>query len=471
MLQSKELKRSFDENLLNDYAKNDVALKEEIQKNSDFMSNFKSTNDDCDKSVLVSVNFRTDQHKKFITMCKQELSDDLPMDFNQWTLKEQYNHLINNISKYFPNIPKSLRSILPATFEDGDCGRSANERPDWLDMNKFYRGQQFALRYFCAISLSNLISLPLSFSFADGLKPLILSQKSSTPYNAFKRYLSSIRHFRNWYTSDPWCEGTQAYHDIQVVRKLHRAMRQKLCSMSDDEIDLASKMSYMKCPMFQTIAKDFADACPLAKSRQCPFTMSRIKGLNQGDMFGTQFACMGLIVLYPEQFGIYDASDEDLEAFCHLWRGLGYLLGMQDQYNFCRGSLQDIRQRIEDCIEYWVKPNLRTVTAEWEHMTLCLYEGIAAISSLSSYKVFLLYLCDIFKLKMPRLYSSLNFWDRIVYVLLKFQFLYLTKLPGVFPVMNAMFHKDLNRAANFGFKEHAKLKLNYSESSRNVMHI
>ncbi|EFN70543.1 hypothetical protein EAG_13524 [Camponotus floridanus] len=209
MLQSKELKRSFDENLLNDYAKNDVALKEEIQKNSDFMSNFKSTNDDCDKSVLVSQIF-----------------------------------------------PKSLRSILPATFEDGDCGRPANDRPEWLDMNKFYRGQQFGLRYFCAISIS-LMSLPLSFSFADGLKPLILSQKSNTPYNAFKRYLSSIRRFRNWYTSDPWCEGTQAYHDIQV-------------------------------------------------------------GLNQGDMFGTQFACMGLIVLYPEQFGIYDASDEDLEAFCHL---------------------------------------------------------------------------------------------------------------------------------------------------------
>ncbi|EFN71132.1 hypothetical protein EAG_06724 [Camponotus floridanus] len=101
MLQSKELKRSFDENLLNDYAKNDVALKEEIQKNSDFMSNFKSTNDDCDKSV--SVNCLTDQHKNFMTMCKQEFGGDLQMDFNQWTLKEQYNHLINNISKYFPN--------------------------------------------------------------------------------------------------------------------------------------------------------------------------------------------------------------------------------------------------------------------------------------------------------------------------------------------------------------------------------
>ncbi|KMQ83442.1 hypothetical protein RF55_20031, partial [Lasius niger] len=275
-----------------------------------------------------SLNSLTDQHKKFITMCKQELgSSNLPMDFDQWTLKQQYDHLINNTSKYFPNIPESLRFVLPATFEDGDCGRPANERPDWLDMDKFYRGQQFALRYFCSLSISNLMGLLQIFIIADGLKPLILSQKSNTPYRAFKRYLSTIRRFRNWYTSDPWCKGTQAYRDIQTVRRLHRAMRQKLCSMSDDRIDLASEIPHIKCPAFMMIAEDFADACPTPKSRQCPYTMSRMKGLNQGDMSGTQFGCMGLIVLYPEQFGVYNASDEDLEAFCHLWRGLGYLLG------------------------------------------------------------------------------------------------------------------------------------------------
>lgn len=470
MSQSKELKQVLDANLLNNCAKNEIVLNKEIQKNSDFMSNFKSNNN-CDKSIPVSLNCLTDQHQNFITMCKQELSSNLPMNFNQWTPKEQYDHLISNTSKYFPNIPESLRFVLPATFEDGDCDRPAKEIPNWLDMKKFYRGQQFALRYFCTISISNLMSLLQIFSFADGLKPLIFSQKSNTPYRAFKRYLSSVRRFRNWYTSDPWCEGTQAYHDIQAVRKLHRAMRRKLCSISDDEIDLATKM-YMKCPMFQTIAEDFADACPLAKSRQCPYTMLRMKGLNQGDMSGTQFACMGLIVLYPEQFGIYDASDEDLEAFCHLWRGLGYLLGIQDQYNFCRGSLQEIRQRTEDFIEHWVKPNLHTVTAEWEYMSICLYEGNGVISHLNSYKVFLLYLCDIFKLNMPRLYNSLSFWERIVYVLLKFLFHYLMKLPGVLPVMNAMFHKRLNQAANFGLKKHAKLKEKSSKIvSEFVVHI
>ncbi|KMQ88577.1 hypothetical protein RF55_11911 [Lasius niger] len=130
---------------------------------------------------------------------------------------------------------------------------------------------------------------------------------------------------------------------------------------------------------------------------------------------------------------------------------------MEDQYNFCRGSLQDVRQRIKDTIEHWVKPNFRTVTAEWEHMSICLYEGIGNIVYFNSYKVFLLYLCDIFKLNMPRLYNSLSLSERIMYVLLKFLFL-LLKLPGVFLVMNVMFHKILNRAADFAFMEHAKLK-------------
>ncbi|XP_072755275.1 uncharacterized protein [Anoplolepis gracilipes] len=444
-------------NLLN--AKNDIALKEEIQKNSDFTSDFKSTIDSCNKSAPASLKRLTDQHKQFVTMCKQELgSSDLPMDFDRWTLKEQYDHLINNTSKYFPNIPESLRFILPATFEDGDCDRPANERPDWLDIDKFYRGQQFAMRYYCSLSISMLTSLLLLFCFADGLKPMILTQKSNTPYRAFKRNLSTIRRLRNWFTSDPWCEGTQAYHDIQTVRSLHRTMRQKLCNTSDDQIDQASRIPNIKCPAIQTIVRDFADTCPTAKNWQCPYTMSKMKGLNQGDMSGMQFISMGLLVLYPKQFGVYDASAEDLETFCHLWRGFGYLLGIEDQYNFCRGNLQDVRQRTEDFIEHWVKPNFVTVTAEWEHLSMCLCKGANAIGcNLNSYKVILLYLCDIIKLNMPRLYKSLSLSERITYVQLKFLFR-LMKLPGIRRVLNAMFHKNVNQAAAFGPKKLAKLK-------------
>ncbi|EZA48033.1 hypothetical protein X777_14446 [Ooceraea biroi] len=299
-------------------------------------------------------------------MCKQKIdSSELPEHFNQWTAQKQYDHLIHNTSKYFPNIPESLRFILPASFKDGDCDRPADNKPDWLDMEKFRRGQKFALRYFSTICISNLISLLQIFSFSDGLKPLILSQKSNTPYRAFKRYLSTIRRVRNWYT-------------------------------------------------METLMKDFA--------------------------------------------GAHNPNEEDLEAFCHLWRGIGYLLGIEDQYNFCNDSLQEVRQRCRDMIEYWVKTNLRMVTPEWEHMSMCLFEGTSYIMSIKlNYKIFLMWMCDVLELDMRRFYDSFCLVEKVMYNLLKFALRYLTRLPGFLPLLNVLTHMRLDQAAHFEHKVHIKL--------------
>ncbi|KAL0110130.1 hypothetical protein PUN28_013637 [Cardiocondyla obscurior] len=440
-----------------------LKVKYEEDGDSGFSSGFDSSVDSSDESNNASDNF-TNERKLFVIKCKQELNNrDLPEHFERWTIKKQYDHLIKNIGKYFPNIPESLRYVLPAIFENGDCGRKANAKPDWLIMDKFYRGQRFAQRYFSVISISDLMGLIQIFSFSDGLKPLILSERSNTPYRAFERYLRTIRTFRIWYTSDPWCKGTPAYCDIQRVRKLHRAMRRKLCKKNFEEIDRDSKIQNAWCPMLGKITRDFADACPVEKNFQCPYTMTRTRGLNQGDMSGTQFASMGLIVLYPEKFGIHDASDEDLEAFCHLWRGIGYLLGIEDQYNFCRGSLQDVRQRTKDFIESWVKPNFRAVTSEWEHMVMCLYEGVGYIAHLNNYKIFLLQLCDILELNMPRLYENCTMSEKILYRFWKFFFSYVVKLPGVISIMNAMLNTCLNKATEFEPNKHAKLKKKSAE--------
>ncbi|XP_012221811.1 uncharacterized protein [Linepithema humile] len=389
----------------------------------------------------------TNQYREFIKLCKKELDNDkLPKNFDNWAITEQYDHLISNASKYFTNIPESLRFILPAVFEDGDCGRPADERPEWLDMDKFRRGQEFALRYFSMLSISMLMGLLEVFVFTDGLKVLILSQKSNTPYRAFQRYLSTISRFRNWYTSDPWCPGTQAYRDIQAVRRMHRSMRRKLCSMDDKTFQETSKVPNSHCPVMGAIATEFANTCPRTKNMQCPYTMMQMRAINQGDMSGTQFACMGLTVLYPEKFGVH-VSEEDLEAFCHLWRGLGYLLGIEDHYNFCRGTLPEVRKRAEDFVEHWMKPNFRTLTLEWQHMTKCLFQGIGSIIYFNNYKLILMRLCDIYKLDMSGLYKTFSPLEKIMYALMKFLLAYLILLPGVLFVMNSIVHVSLDQAS------------------------
>jgi hypothetical protein len=54
---------------------------------------------------------------------------------------------------------------------------------------------------------------------------------------------------------------------------------------------------------------------------------------------------IGLMVLYPQKLGAFDATTEELEGLVHLWAVLGHLLGMKDEYNICAGGLALCRQK------------------------------------------------------------------------------------------------------------------------------
>ena len=87
-------------------------------------------------------------------------------------------------------LPKTLLELSSGFFLDGDYGRnSSSNKPVWLDIAKFQKGQQFSRDHLFGLFYAQLLSLFVLFSFEDGLKPLIITGKSSTPYNAFRRLL------------------------------------------------------------------------------------------------------------------------------------------------------------------------------------------------------------------------------------------------------------------------------------------
>ena len=53
--------------------------------------------------------------------------------------------------------------------------------------------------------------------------------------------------------------------------------------------------------------------------------------ITQAQMAVGQFGFMGYIVSRSEEVGIYNSSDEDMEAFVHVWRVIGYIMGMEDR--------------------------------------------------------------------------------------------------------------------------------------------
>ena len=84
-------------------------------------------------------------------------------------------------------MPESMLEIGAANLFDGDSGISMDVRPDWLDIEKYKRGQKFAREHMFGVSYAELLSLFTMFSFEHGLKPLIATGQSGTPYTAFKR--------------------------------------------------------------------------------------------------------------------------------------------------------------------------------------------------------------------------------------------------------------------------------------------
>ena len=141
----------------------------------------------------------------------------------------------------------------------------------------------------------------------------------------------------NWYTYDPWTPGTPAYNDARAVRRMHALVRKNLAEMSVDEYVEKTTIKEPWCPSLSAARRDFESTCPAPRAGQCPYMAlsnrpdRRGKDLSQGQMSVTQFAFTGLLVLQPKMFGCHDATDEDLEAFCHVWRGIGYLLGIDDE--------------------------------------------------------------------------------------------------------------------------------------------
>jgi hypothetical protein len=118
-----------------------------------------------------------------------------PNEFDEWTVSQRYDWINEHLSKFYPNVPESLLEFIPAFFRDGDCDRSPVEKPDWLDMDKYRRGQKFVQDYLIGIFMTTALSLLPAFTFETNLNPIILGDHAHTPYLGFKRYITSISLF------------------------------------------------------------------------------------------------------------------------------------------------------------------------------------------------------------------------------------------------------------------------------------
>lgn len=90
------------------------------------------------------------------------------------------------------------------------------------------------------------------------------------------------------------------------------------------------------------------------------------------------------------------------------------------RYNFCRGNIDEIKQRGRDFIETWVRPYLRIVSPEWEHMTKCLIEGLRYYTkSRLTFNQAVVFVADLLNINMPHTKSTLTYAERLHLMLLR----------------------------------------------------
>ncbi|CAH1957858.1 unnamed protein product [Acanthoscelides obtectus] len=114
--------------------------------------------------------------------------------------------------------------------------------------------------------------------------------------------------------------------------------------------------------------------------------------INQMDMALTQFGFMGISLVRSEMMGVHNVSDLEWKGFIHLWRVVGYVLGIDERFNICRESVTHTKKICELLIQRVFLHHMRKTSQEFDAMSKALLNGMWAMNPILQHDVFILYL-------------------------------------------------------------------------------
>ncbi|XP_050704273.1 uncharacterized protein LOC126989698 [Eriocheir sinensis] len=176
--------------------------------------------------------------------------------------------------------------------------------------------------------------------------------------------------------------------------------------------------------------------------------------ISQLDMSLTQYSFMGLILAHPEKLGAAGATRRELEGLIHFWRGLGWLLGIEDRYNFCAGDLETTRALCLEVERDILLPRLSDSNWDYEHMVRSLMDGMGQFLPMLSLPSMLRYLTHTLDVPTPALASSFTWENTFRYWLMRVTFGVIHYTPSCLRRLNMWFLRVIGRV-----KEEDKVNL------------
>jgi hypothetical protein len=108
--------------------------------------------------------------------------------------------------------------------------------------------------------------------------------------------------------------------------------------------------------------------------------------ISQLEMSSTVFGFMGFALIQPEMLGIFNNSEEDREGFVYFWAVIGYMLGIEDEHNFCLNSLDVVEAICKIYLRHFFMLWLQLETPLFRKMANAFIDGMADFLPLGSYQ-------------------------------------------------------------------------------------
>lgn len=270
-----------------------------------------------------------------------------------------------------------FKQLQNGAYAPGDNGTSIEKKPPWFDECKYRKSLQITKDYISGFMLSHLLGTIIMSQVSSLLDVLHFSKEQSTIRRAMQRAALTYKYVSEWYKGDVFDPEDDAHKSLKRVRQMH--------------LKVANKMNTER-------PKDTL-------------------WMSQYDMALTQFAFIGALVCNPKKLGVH-CSDELIQDSLYFWRCIGYLLGIEDQYNICGRSLRELRILSRDIVKEVVLPTHSNPREEYTKVLTYAFYGFKRIGILVRLDSMFNISCDV--IGYTQFKKALNFQATFYYWITRF---------------------------------------------------